>query len=83
MRAFLYFQQKGGERKVHHWNGLKLALKEVQVQKERSSMHVGRQPEIEPTRLRFHINSAEVIEGAQKRATKNIQIVLQHCCKTS
>ena len=56
MRAFLYFQRKGGETKAHYLNGLKLAMKEVQVQKERSSMHVGREPEIEPTRLGFHNN---------------------------
>ena len=41
---------------MHHLNGLKLALKEVHVQKECSSMHVGREPEIEPTRLGFHKN---------------------------
>ena len=61
MRAFLYFQRKGGETKEHYLDGLKLALKEVQVQKERSSMHVGREPEIEPIRLGFHNNSAQVI----------------------
>ena len=31
------------------------------TKKKRSSMHVGREPEIEPTRLGFHINSAQVI----------------------
>ena len=61
MRAFLYFQRKGGETKAHYLHGLKLVLKEVQVQKKRSPMHVGREPEIEPTRLSFHNNSAQVI----------------------
>ena len=56
VRALLYFQRKGGETKAHYLDGLKLALKEVQVQKECSSMHVGREPEIEPTRLGFHNN---------------------------
>ena len=89
VRAFLYFQRKGGETKAHYLNGLKLALKEVQGQKERSSMHVGREPEIEPTRLGFHNNiiySAQVIQGAQKWARKTFnlsRLVLQHCCKTS
>ena len=53
---FPVFQRKGGETKAHYLNGLKLAMKEVQVQKERSSMHVGREPEIKPTRLGFHNN---------------------------
>ena len=53
---FPVFQRKGGETKAHYLNGLKLALKEVQVQKDCSSIHVGREPEIELTRLGFHNN---------------------------
>ena len=58
---FPVFQRKGGETKAHYLDGLKLASKEVQVEKEHSSMHVGGELEIKPTRLGFHNNSAQVI----------------------
>ena len=29
------------------------------------------------------LTGAECAKGTEKRATKNVQLVLQHCCKTS
>ena len=55
---------------MHHLNGLKLALKEVQVQKECSSMHVGREPEIEPTRHEFRTSNLRCVKTGDKKHPK-------------
>ena len=55
-RSFLDLPRKGGETRAHHLNGLKGAMNEVQLRIRRSSIHAGREAEIELTRLGFHNN---------------------------